>query len=178
VSVEVMSAKPSTSPAKGRHGTRSQPFSGMRANQRTGSVDGWPEAGTKKAGRQQLGNQHRDLSVTIAQVNPCRSFGIAHSSPEEQGSLAAALCFSRNIFLTHVRPARASVSGTRIAKKTSVSIALHGRIRASLRRASEIFQLIRKRDRAAYSGAVPTSGPYGNARTAYVRWRTHAERDL
>jgi hypothetical protein len=171
-------AQTSASLAKGSHGTRSQPFSGMRANQRMRSVDGRPEAGTKKAGRQQLGNQHRDLSVTIAQVNPCRSFGSAHSSPEEQGSLAAALCFSRNIFLTHVRPARASVSGTRIAKKTSVSIALHGRIRASLRRASEIFQLIRKRDRVAYSGAVPTSKPYGNARTAYVRWRTHAERDL
>jgi hypothetical protein len=173
--VRVSNARPSTSLAKGCHGTRSQPLSsGMRTNQRMGSVVGGPEAGTTRTGGQQLRDQHRDLSVTIAQVNPCRSFGSAHSSPEEQGSLAAALCFSRNIFLTHVRPARASVSGTRIAKKTSVSIALHGRIRASLRRASEIFQLICKRDRPASSWAAPTSRPYGNALGSYVRCKTQA----
>jgi hypothetical protein len=174
VSVEVMSAKPSTSPAKGRHGTRSQPFSGMRANQRTGSVDGWPEAGTKKAGRQQLRN-HRDLSVKIAQVNPCPSIGIAHSSPRESGwARTAALYLISRQTLTRV-----------YNLQNRLWLHVHGAIGAgnagdstSLRAGAQISQLIRKRDRVACSGAVPTSGPYGNALGSYVRCLTQARPKL
>jgi hypothetical protein len=170
VSVEVMSAKPSTSPAKGRHGTRSQPFSGMRANQRTGSVDGWPEAGTKKAGRQQLRN-HRDLSVKIAQVNPCPSIGIAHSSPRESGwARTAALYLISRQTLTRV-----------YNLQNRLWLHVHGAIGAgnagdstSLRAGAHLFHLNGKRDSPLCSRAVPTSRPYVNALTPYVRWRSQA----
>jgi hypothetical protein len=165
----------SASLAKGCHGTRSQPFSGMRANQRTGSVDGWPKAGMKKAGGQQLRKKHRDLSVTIAQVNPCRSFGAAHSSPRESGWAQ-----TDALYLISIRTlARVNNLQRRLW------LHVHGAIGAknagdstSLRAPAEISQLIRKWDRVACSGAVPTSGPYGNARISYVRYRTHAKREV
>jgi hypothetical protein len=80
-------AQTSTSLPKGCHGKRSQPFSGMRANQRTGSVDGRPEAGAQKAGRQQqrtTRNHRCNLSVTRTRLSSRRPGG-AHSSPRESG---------------------------------------------------------------------------------------------
>jgi hypothetical protein len=128
-----------------------------------------------KAGGLRLVNQHRcNRSMKRTLCSP-RLPGVAHSSPRESGwAQTDALYLISRQTLSRVK---------KLQRRLSLHV--HGAIgtpnagdSTSLRARAEISQLIRKRDRVASSGAVPTSSPYGGALVSYVRYRTHGGRDL
>jgi hypothetical protein len=115
-----------------------------------------------------------DLSMKPDTSDTVPFLGIAHSSPEEsQGTLAAALFYCHAVVTrNHLGAMTDFEAGT--LQRSVPDVGFRQRNLTSLRARAEISQ----RDGAAFSGAVPTSNPYGLALPDHVRLMTQPEGNL